>query len=319
MNTTPSEHIVIAGGSGFLGRLLSQHFLEQGRRVIVLTRGKPRSEDGLEYVHWDGETLTDWQGSLNGSAALINLAGRSVDCRYDTRNRRLIMDSRINSTRVLGEAITRCDQPPPVWLNSSTATIYRHTFNSPWDENGEIGATSAAKDEFSIYVARAWERAFFKTETPNVRKVALRSAMVLGTGRNSVFPVLQRLVRFGLGGAMAGGNQFVSWIHQRDFSRAIDHIVENNTIKGAINVAAPAPLVNRDMMRILREQCDAPLGIGLPAPEWLLEFGAWLLRTETELIVKSRNVAPHRLSATDFEFKFSRFIDAVRDLVSETS
>ena len=265
---------------------------------------------------WSGETLADWTKELEGAKAVINLAGRSVDCRYHDRNRRLIMDSRVNSTRVLGEAIAKCQQPPRVWLNSSTATIYKHTFGPAWDESGEIGATPEAKDVFSMEVAQAWERAFGAANTPRTRKVALRSAMVLGFGGNSVFPVLRRLVRLGLGGPMGSGRQFVSWIHQGDFCRAITWLLEQEDIAGPVNLAAPNPLTNAEMMQILRTVCGAPLGIGLPATEWMLEAGAFFLRTETELIIKSRRVLPGKLLRSGFQFQFQTVRDAASDLES---
>ncbi len=308
------DRIVLAGGSGFLGQVLAGHFTAQGTEVVVLTRGAARVEGAVRFVQWDGSKIGPWIAELEHAAALINLAGRSVDCRYHARNRRLIMDSRVDSTRILNEAVRRCQAPPPVWLNSSTATIYRHTHGGPWDENGEIAATPEAKDHFSVEVAKAWEKAFFADEIPGVRKVALRSAMVLGHGRNSVFPVLRRLVRFGLGGAMAGGEQFVSWIHHADFSRAIDWLIEQPTLSGCVNLAAPNPLPNHGMMRVLRRVCRAPFSLGLPAPRWLLEVGTFFLRTETELVVKSRRVVPDRLLRSGFRFRFEEFEKACLDL-----
>lgn len=306
------NHIVIAGGSGFLGQVLSRHFGQLGHRVIVLTRGTGCQCDTVQFVHWDGETQSDWGEHLNGALAVINLAGRSVDCRYHAHNRRLMMDSRVKSTRVLAQAIQQCHTPPQVWLNSSTATIYKHTFGPAWDESGEIGAHPEARDAFSIEVARAWEREFSSADTQRTRKVALRSAMVLGTRRNSVFPVLRRLVRLGLGGRMGTGQQFVSWIHQVDFCRAVQWLIEQDGIDGIVNVAAPNPLPNAELMRTLREVIGMP--VGLPATEWMLEIGAFLLRTETELIIKSRRVVPGRLLNQGFQFRFNQVADAVRDL-----
>ncbi len=314
MDSTSKQRVVLAGGSGFLGKLLARFFLKQGRAVTVLTRGAPRLESGVEFIQWDGRTPALWTDQLEGAAALINLAGRSVDCRYHARNRRLIMDSRIDSTRVLEQAVSQCRKPPPVWLNSSTGTIYRHTFAEAWDEDGETGATPEAKDAFSVDVAQAWERVFLAADTPGVRKIALRSAMVLGTGRNSVFPVLRRLTRCGLGGRMGSGRQYVSWIHELDFCRAVEWLIGHAAIAGPVNLAAPNPLTNREMMRILRRVCGAPFGIGLPAPEWLLEIGAFLLRTETELVIKSRRVVPDRLAGSGLGFEFTEFDLAAQDL-----
>jgi len=327
--------LILAGGSGFLGGLLARHFNARGWQVVVLTcakvgqRFQPVREKGkeaapaeadkdrleaLSYMGWDGRTLGDWTASLEGADALINLAGRSVNCRYHARNRRLMLDSRINATRVLGEAIARCAQPPRVWLNFSTATIYKHTFGPAWDEAGEIGATPAAKDAFSIEIATAWERAFDEAVTPHTRKVALRSAMVFGLSNdaNNVYRVLRRLVRFGLGGRMGGGRQFVSWIHETDFCRAVEFLIEHDELNGPVNLAAPNPLTNAGMMRVLRQVLGMP--VGLPATEWMLELGAFFLRTETELILKSRRVVPGRLREAGFQFAFEHLEPAVRDL-----
>jgi len=307
-----ARRIILAGGSGFLGHVLRDHFLKQGCDVVVLTRS-PRQRDGnFRECFWDGRTPGEWTKELDGADVLINLAGRSVDCRATARNRRLMMDSRVDSTRVLGEAIARCANPPKVWLNSSTATIYKHTLGPAWDESGEIGATPEAQDAFSIEIATAWERAFDAAQTPRTRKVALRMAMVLGQGRNSVFPVLCRLARCGLGGHMSSGRQYVSWIHEVDLCRAIDWIVEHEDISGPVNLAAPNPVTNREMMATVRERCGVSLG--LPAPEWLLEVGAFFIRTETELVIKSRRVVPGRLLASGFEFQFPHLREAMVNL-----
>ncbi len=317
MNTAQKSTIVLAGGSGFLGTALARFFSQGGHAVKVLTRRRIRSKPDIAFVPWDGRSPGAWIDHLEGAAALINLAGQSVDCRYHARNQRLILDSRIDSTRILGRAVAQCRKPPPIWINSSTATIYRHTFGDAWGEAGEIGETPEAKDQFSVAVASAWEEEFFKSQAPGVRKIALRSAMVLGAGRNSVFPVLRRLTRLGLGGPMGSGRQFVSWIHEADFCRAIAWLIARPDIDGPVNLAAPSPLPNHEMMRALRRICGAPFGFGLPAPQWLLELGAFLLRTETELIIKSRRVRPGRLAAGGFRFSFDRFEDAAIDLESQ--
>ena len=306
------KRIILAGGSGFLGGVLAGYFCKRDYEIVILTRSPQTDSPGICHVLWDGENLGDWARELDSSDALINLAGLSVNCRYHARNRRRILDSRLNSTRVLGEAIARCANPPRVWLNSSTATIYRHTFGPAWDESGEIAGTPEAKDIFSVEVATAWEKVFNEVNTPGTRKVLLRSAMVLGRGGNSVFPVLQRLVRLGLGGKMAGGRQYVSWIHQTDFCRAMEWLLAHDNISGPVNIAAPNPLPNSDMMRTLREICGK--SIGLPAALWMLEFGAFFLRTETELIIKSRRVIPGRLAKTGFQFQFAFIHDAFADL-----
>lgn len=291
--------IILAGGGGFLGQMLARWFVARGDDVVVLAR-HPKAGRATREMAWDGATLGPWAKELEGAAAVINLAGRSVDCRYDARNRRLIWHSRIHSTRVLGEAIARCDPPPAVWLNSSTATIYQHSFDREMDEAGAIGATPEAKDAFSVAVAQAWEQAFFAAPAPSTRKVALRTAMVLSAD-GGVFPVWRRLVRLGLGGAMGGGRQFTSWIHETDFCRAIAWLLTRPELAGPVNLAAPHPVTNAELMRGLRAAHDVPFG--LPATRWMLAAGAVLLRTETELILKSRRVVPGRLTAAGFIFQ----------------
>jgi uncharacterized protein len=307
------QRIILAGGSGFLGGELTKHFAALGWGVVILTRTpKPRSDQGRE-VAWDTKSLGDWARELDGAAAVVNLTGRSVDCRYNAKNRREIMESRVNSTRVVGEAIAKCKTPPRVWLNSSTATLYTHTFGKPHDESSQdMDSAVDAKDAFSVEVAQAWEKTLNEAQTPTTRKVALRTSMVLGLGRNSVFPVLRRLTKFGLGGRQGSGNQFVSWIHVEDFCRAIEWIITHDDLAGPINQCAPDPLPNAAMMKLFREVCRMP--IGLPATEWMLEIGAIFLRTETELIFKSRRVVPGRLLASGFEFRFPTFREALVDL-----
>ena len=307
-------NIILAGGSGFLGSVLVDFFVAKGMAVVILTRN-PKARAGLiREVRWDGTTLGDWTQELEGAWALINLAGISVNCRYHARNRKLMLDSRLNSTRVLGEAVARCANPPPVWLNSSTATIYKHTFGPAWDEAGEIGGCVEAKDIFSVHIATEWERVFNERNTPRTRKVALRSAMVLGQAKNSVLPNLLRLARLGLGGSLAGGRQFVSWIHQEDFCRAVEWIIEHESLRGPVNLAAPNPEPNAEFMGTIRKVCRVPFG--LPASRWMLEIGAFFLRTETELIIKSRRVVPGRLLASGFAFRHPHLLPAIEHLSS---
>ena len=263
---------------------------------------------------WDARTLGLWQPALDGAAALVNLTGKSVNCRYNQRNRAEILDSRVDSTRVLGEAIGQCAHPPPVWLNAGTATIYRHTFGPAWDEQGERDPVAEAKDAFSVEVATLWENALEQARTPRTRKIVLRMAMVLGAADNSVFPVLRRLVRLGLGGRMGDGRQFVSWIHEADFCRAVEWLIAHADLAGPVNLTAPNPLTNSDMMKTLRQVCHVP--IGLPAANWMLEVGAFLLRTETELIIKSRRVVPRRLLESGFQFQFPTIREAFENLAA---
>lgn len=308
--------IILAGGSGFLGTALARTFSAVGNEVIVFTRAPRERTLGVREVPWDAKNLGDWAALVDGADVVINLTGKSVDCRYTENNRRAIIASRVDSTRVVGQAIARCAKPPRVWLNASSATLYKHIFDHAADESGETGATPEAKDEFSIEVIRQWEDALNEAATPATRKVAMRITLVFGAD-GGVFPVLRRLARFGLGGKMGSGKQYVSWIHEEDFCRAVEWLIAHEDLSGPVNLAAPNPLTNAEMMRLMRKTCGAPFG--LPAAEWMLEIGAFFLRTETELIIKSRRVVPGKLMASGFQFHFPRLENALRNLQRPTA
>ena len=302
--------MILAGGGGFLGGILAKYFLKRDCKVVVFTRTPRHRNDCAVEAEWDGEHMGEWAKFVDGAEAVINLAGKSVDCRYTRKNRRELISSRVNPTRVIGSAIERAANPPKVWLNASSATIYKHSFDKAMDETGETGATPAAKDEFSVEIIRQWESALNEAQTSKTRKVALRISLVLGNG--GVLPVFRRLARLGLGGAQAGGRQMFSWIHEEDFCRAVDWIIQKEELSNAINIAAPNPLPNREVMRLIRKACGVPFG--LPAPEWMLEIGAFIIRTETELIIKSRRVVPGRLLASGFQFQYPELQGALADI-----
>jgi uncharacterized protein (TIGR01777 family) len=306
--------IVIPGGSGQVGTILARAFHGDGHEVVVLSR-RPRAEP-WRIVEWDGRTLGRWQSEIDGCAAVINLAGRSVNCRYNAANRSEILESRVMSTRIVGEAIARATRAPRVWLQASTATIYAHRYDGPNDEaSGLLGGREPGAPSswnFSIDVAKAWERTFDQVATDRTRKIALRSAMTMSPEPGGVFDALLGLVRYGLGGTAGDGRQFVSWIHYEDFVGVIRWLIDRDNIEGIVNVAAPHPLPNADFMRCLREAAGIPLG--LPANRWMLEIGAFFMRTETELILKSRRVVPARLLDQGFEFRFPTWPEAARDL-----
>jgi uncharacterized protein len=306
--------VVIPGGSGQVGTVLARAFHGDGHDVVVLSR-RPEIRP-WRVVAWDGATLGNWQREVDGCDVVINLTGRSVNCRYTTANRKEILESRVLSTRVVGQAIARAACAPRVWLQASTATIYAHRYDCPNDEHSGIlgGRESSAPSSwrFSIEVARAWERAFEEAITERTRKIALRSAMTLSPDCGGVFDTLLGLVRRGLGGRAGDGRQFMSWIHYEDFVAAVRWLIDRNDVEGVVNVAAPNPLSNAEFMRLLREAWGGTFG--LPASRWMLEIGAVFLRTETELILKSRRVVPARLLEHGFTFKFPAWGDAARDL-----
>ena len=298
-----------------MGTLLVQHFHARGHRVTVLTRTPKTSP--WRVLAWNGTSVDGWVSALEDADVVVNLSGRSVNCRYGAANRRQILESRIQSTRLLGEVIGSLAHPPRLWINASTATIYRHSLDRAMDEaTDELGGNEAnapASWGFSVEVATCWEECLFAAETPATRKVALRSAPIMAPDRGGAFDIFLRLVRFGLGGAIGSGEQFVSWIHETDFIRAVEYLIASDDLSGAINVAAPCPVTNGDFMRALREAWGKSFGVAVNG--WMLELGAILLRTETELVLKSRRVVPGRLLDHGFRFAFPEWPVAARDLV----
>lgn len=311
--------IVIPGGSGQVGTMLARYFHANGHEVTVLSRRPALAP--WNVARWNGEThqATDrWVELLDGSDVCVNLAGRSVNCRYNTHNREVIYNSRIHSTRLLGEVIAGLSNPPRLWINASTATIYRHSLDRPMDEaTGELGGGEPGAPgtwDFSIRVAKAWEEAFYSSSTPRTRKIALRSAVTMSADRGGAFDLLSRLVRLGLGGKQGNGAQMVSWVCERDFIRAVEFLIHREDLDGVFNIASPHPLPNTDFLRQLRSAWGAR--IGLPAPAWLIEAGTFMLRSESELVLKSRFVVPQRLLDAGFEFQLPDWNDAAAELVA---
>ncbi len=311
--------IVLPGGSGQVGTILARHFHAQGHRVIVLSRNPEPAP--WEVLLWDGKTLDPtWTRMLESADAIIHLSGRTVNCRYTPGNRQQILDSRIIPTLLLGRAIEQANDPPKLWMNASTSTFYRDARDRPQDEfTGELGGSETNIPDtwnFSYDVARRWEEAFYSSHTPATRRIALRSSMTMSPDPGGVFSVLLRLVRFGLGGTEGPGDQYVSWIHDRDYIRATEFLIEHPEISGPVNFTAPHPIPNRDFMAELRRAWRAP--VGLPASSWMLEIGALLLRTETELILKSRRAVPSVLLQHGFYFDFPNWREAAQDLVTRS-
>jgi uncharacterized protein (TIGR01777 family) len=289
------KKIIITAANGFIGRKLAEYFVND-YEVVALVRGKVDQVEGVKYLEWNGRDLGDWQLEFEGAECVINMAGRSVDCRYNEKNKAQIYSSRLESTKVLGEAIESCINPPKLWINSASATIYRYSEDTPMTEKaGEIGTG------FSVDVCQQWEGMFYSFAHSKLRQVALRTTIVLGNGGGAMAPMV-RLVRFGMGGKQGKGNQMFSWIHAEDFCRAVAFIIETPEIEGPVNMAAPFPLTNNEFMKTLRRVYRAPFGI--PVPRFLLEFGARIIRTETELILKSRFVIPEKLMQHGFIFHF---------------
>ena len=308
--------IVIPGGSGQVGTILARHFTAAGHDVTVLSRD-PRPAP-WKTQPWDGLNLDPaWTHTLEGADAVIHLSGKSVNCRYTPRNRRLIIDSRVIPTLLLGRAIEAAKHPPKLWMNASTSTFYRDARDLPQDEfSGDLGGSEPNIPDtwkFSYDVARRWEESFYASHTPATRKIALRSSMTMSPDPGGVFSVLLGLVRFGLGGTEGPGDQYVSWIHDLDYCRATDFLIADKTISGPVNLTSPHPLLNRDFLRELRRAWRAPFG--LPAYSWMLEVGAFFMRTETELILKSRRAVPTQLLQHGFHFQFPTWPEAAKDLV----
>lgn len=306
--------IVLPGGSGQVGQMLARAWSATGHDVTVLSRRPAPAPWRVEP--WDGATLGPWTRWLDGADVVVNLAGRSVNCRYHAQNRREILESRVQSTRAVGQAIAAARRPPRVWLQASTATIYAHRYDAPQDEaTGTLGGSEPDSPEtwkFSIDVATAWERMALENAPAGTRLVLLRSAMTMSSDQGGVFDTLYWLVRLGLGGTIGDGRQFVSWVHERDFVRALDWLIAHDDLAGAVNIAAPQPLPQAEFMGALRQA--AGVRVGLPATKWMVELGAWAMGTESELVLKSRRVTPARLLSSRFEFAFPAWPEAAADL-----
>ena len=305
--------VVIPGGTGQVGAALGRALRGDGHEVVVLTRGA----GGEGRVSWDGERLGPWAHEVDGSDVVINLAGRSVSCRYTKQNLTEMMRSRVRSARVVGQAIASEGRPPRTWLQMSTATIYAHTRGAPKDDvTGVIGGSEEGVPgywAFSVGIAQAWERELDEATVPLTRKVALRAAMVMTPDRGGAFDVLSRMARLGLGGPVAGGGQYVSWIHEDDFTAAVRFIINQDILTAPVKSLPPRPVRQRDFMRELRAAWGVP--VGLPATRWMAELGALAIRTDTELLLKSRRVVPGMLTAAGFEFRHGTWPEAARDLV----
>jgi uncharacterized protein (TIGR01777 family) len=308
--------IVLPGGTGHLGRLLAAAL--DGHELVVLSRDPAAAVPGARTVPWDGRTEGAWTAELDGADAVVNLAGRTVNCRYTAANLEQMLASRVQSAAAVGAAIAAAARPPRVWLQASTATIYAHRFDAANDEaTGLIGGAEPGVPPywaFSVRIAREWEQALHDAATPATRKVALRTAIVMAPGRGGAFAMLLGLTRLGLGGPVGGGRQYVSWLHGEDFARAVGWLLAHDELAGPVNLAAPGPLPQRELMAGLRAAAGVP--VGLPATRWMAELGAFVLRSDTELLLKSRRVVPARLEQAGFAFRWPGWPAAAADLVA---
>ena len=300
--------IILAGGSGYLGKVLANYYREKATAIIVLSRSRREDRENIRFVHWDGTNKGPWVQELEGADLLVNLTGKNVNCRYTEKNRREILRSRIDPTKLLGEAIAGLSKPPACWIQFASATIYRHAEDHFQDE--ERGETGTG---FSVDVCRAWENNFWNCNTPQTKKVLLRVGIVLGRS-DGVLPRLKNLVKLGMGGPQGNGRQYISWIHEQDLARITEWVLENGKDGDFYNATAPEAIQNSALMKLLRQAYGVPFG--LPAPQWLLEAGAVLIGTETELILKSRWVYPGRLLKKGFQFSFAKAEQAVHEIRS---
>jgi len=299
--------IIIAGGSGYLGSGLVNYFRDQASDIVILSRQPKETDSHVRTVVWNASSFGEWTSELENADVIINLTGKSVDCRYSEQNKKQILNSRLDSTAIIGKAIQQCKTPPRIWINASSATIYKASFDKFMTESkGDIG------DDFSMTVCKKWEEVFNQFQLPQTRKVILRTSIVLGN-RGGALVALKNLVKVGFGGIQGDGKQFVSWIHEYDFCRIVDWIIQNQTTTGAYNATAPNPVTNFDFMSALRRIMKMP--VGLPLPKWLLTFGANLIGTETELVLKSRKVISERLLESTFQFEFPTVELALNDLL----
>jgi len=298
--------IVIAGGTGALGTLLSNAYSKRGWKVVVLSRSSAGAFGNVRHVRWDGRTIGGWVGELEGATAVVNLAGRSVDTRFTAKHKQEILDSRVLTTTVIGEAISRSRHPPTVWLNAGGISIYEPSATI-FTEREEPGGT-----DFLAQVSQQWEAAFANASTPMTRKTQLRIGAVL-LSKGGMLAPLAKLAKLGLGGTVGRGDQYVSWIHERDFVKLIDWLMKNEHISGVIHASSPNPVSNADFMRALRKRVGVPMGI--PTPAWAVRLGAWVIGTEPKLALEGRRVVSSVLEKAGFQFDFPEMQGALRNLM----
>ncbi|MEJ7588545.1 MAG: TIGR01777 family oxidoreductase [Ferruginibacter sp.] len=317
-----NKKIIIAGGTGFIGQELCNFFGNENE-IVVLSRqleGQATNAFGenhiqknllkkIRVVNWDATNLGSWTKEFDGADIVINLAGKSVNCRYTEKNKKEIFDSRTNATTVIGLAIQQATHPPALWINAASATIYPHATDQPRDET-----FTCFHNDFSVQVCQRWEETFYRQRTPFTRKVGLRMAITLGPG--GVMIPYFNLLKFALGGQQGNGKQMYSWVHITDTCRMIEWLDQHTTLEGTFNCCSPGPVTNKVFMQTLRNATGHR--VGLPAYTWMLRIGAAIIGTETELILKSRWVLPRKILATGFEFQYASLTKAVEDIIDKT-
>jgi uncharacterized protein (TIGR01777 family) len=297
--------IVIAGGTGYLGQLIARSLWEENWEVVLLSRAPNKGSIIGRSVYWDAKSLGEWTEELESAQVLLNLTGKSIDCRHNAANREEILNSRVHSTRVLGEAVSIAQSPPPCWLNASSMALYGQLWGNAPAHTEESSLQSGG---FLEDVTVAWEKEFLKWKREGVRQVALRISFVLGR-TSGAFPLLRKLCQFGFGGRQGSGIQWMSWLHEDDWVGIVRFLIANKDIKGAFNLASPNPARNKDFMKALRREC-APLGIGLPAPAFGVKLGCLIMDSAPELALQSRKVISQKLTENNYSFKFAKLADA---------
>lgn len=302
------KRVILAGGSGFVGHALAPVLVANGYQVVVLGRGAAHRKDHVEYLQWDGKTPGGWASSLDAAEAVVNLTGKNINCRHTPENRREIIRSRVDSVRVLGEAIGQSATPPKVFVQTSGVGFYGDTGHQVADEDAPLGI------DFPAEVCRQWEGAFNALDLPKTRKIILRLAVVLGR-EGGALPLLEKLTRWFLGGAVGDGRQFLSWVHIADAVRMFVSAIEQEDLTGVFNATAPVPVTNREFMSELRRALHRPWSPPVPPP--MARAGAWLMGSDGDLALLSSRCVPRRLLEHGFQFQFPTLRDAFANLYND--
>ncbi len=305
-----NKKIILAGGAGYLGKFLSNALTEKGYEVVILSRSPKENQSNVKYCKWDGKSLGDWFKEVDGAFAVVNLTGKSVNCRYTDDNKREIVESRTNSVRVLGEAILKSKNPPKVWVQTSSLAIYGNTGEKMCDENTPLGKG------FSPSVCIAWEKDFKEIQIPKMRKIVLRIGLVLGPDGGVLEP-FANITKWFLGGTIGDGKQYLSWLHYKDMNQIFLNCIEREDYEGIFNITSPHPVTNTEFMKELRMTLKRPWSP--PTPSWMVKIGTKLLGTEAELVLSGRRGMPDRLLEKGFKFEFPKLGSAFEDILHENN